>query len=88
MIEKFDLNNLYATSVDDIHWVYHPTKDDILEKINELVDAINILEPKHGRWTNGKCSVCGKHALYWLMSSGYYSSPYCPNCGAKMENER
>ena len=39
---------------------------------------------KHGRWEDGKCSVCGEHALFWMMSSGYYASPYCPNCGARM----
>ena len=36
MIEKFDLNSTYATSIDGIHWEYHPTKDELLEKINEI----------------------------------------------------
>lgn len=47
-------------------------------------DAKEDYEVKHGRWINGKCSVCGEHALCWLMSSGYCSSPYCPWCGARM----
>lgn len=63
------------------------------EKLLEINKAISIRirqlpsAERHGRWINGKCSVCGKHALYWLMSSGYYSSSYCPYCGASMTNE-
>lgn len=53
----------------------------------QVVDAggYGFEERKTGKWKMGNCSVCGNHALYWAMSSGYYSSPYCPYCGAKME---
>lgn len=41
---------------------------------------------RHGRWDeNGRCTVCGGHAPYWAMSSTYYKSPYCFECGAKMD---
>ena len=40
----------------------------------------------HGEWIrkNGElyCSVCGNEAL---MDEVYYKSPYCPDCGAKMD---
>lgn len=40
----------------------------------------------HGEWIhkNGEmhCSVCGSEAL---MDEIYYKSPYCPDCGAKMD---
>ena len=40
---------------------------------------------RHGEWIhkNGEmcCSVCGGEAL---MDEVYYQSPYCPECGAKM----
>ena len=40
----------------------------------------------HGEWIhkNGEiyCSVCGGEAL---MDEVYYKSPYCPDCGAKMD---
>ena len=39
----------------------------------------------HGRWVNGSCNKCGKHAPYYLMSSTYYDGDFCPNCGAKMD---
>ena len=41
-------------------------------------------ERKNGRWLMGKCSLCGGDAPYYPMSSGYYTSDFCPNCGADM----
>lgn len=44
-----------------------------------------------------ECSVCGKPALYkhcfeldlrCTMHQVRYLSPYCPNCGAKMDGEK
>ena len=41
---------------------------------------------RHGEWLhkNGemRCSVCDSKAL---MDEVYYKSPYCPDCGAKMD---
>ena len=88
MIKKFDLNTICSTSVDGIHWEYRPNRNDILEKINELIDAVNMLEPKHGRWKHHQygntagyyeCDNCGK------INS--YKSNYCPKCGADMRGE-
>jgi hypothetical protein len=42
---------------------------------------------KLGRWVNGCCDKCGGHAPFWCMSTGYYQSNYCPDCGAKMRVE-
>lgn len=53
--------------------------------VEKWVDA----EPvKHGRWVDGKCSRCGHHAPFWEMASTYYRSRYCPNCGAKMDEQQ
>ena len=53
----------------------------------QAIERIRKLEPvQHGRWDeNGRCTACGNHAPFWCMSSGYYLSSYCPNCGAKMD---
>ena len=49
-------------------------------------DAIEISRVRHGRWyENGRCTVCGRHAPFWSMSSTYYESPYCCECGTKMD---
>lgn len=58
-----------------------------------LRDALNALpsaevEPvKRGKWEGVFCSVCGEEAITeWNDTGGeHIFSPYCPNCGAKME---
>ena len=48
--------------------------------------AADVEEVKHGRWdNNGRCTRCGGHAPYYAMASTYYKSPYCFECGAKMD---
>ena len=43
---------------------------------------------RHGQWDkNGRCTNCGGHAPYWAMATTYYTSPYCFECGAKMDLE-
>lgn len=59
----------------------------IIEVVDEqpTVDA----EPvRHGKWVNGACNQCGSHAPYWAMAATYYRSNFCPNCGAKMDEEK
>lgn len=53
--------------------------------------AADVEVVKHGRWEDGKCTVCdfdirgltdGESDLeQWVWGEGL---PYCPNCGAKM----
>ena len=54
----------------------------IKQALSELPSA-----ERRGRWIDGKCNRCGTHAPYWAMASTYYLSEYCPNCGAKMDEE-
>lgn len=50
--------------------------------------AADVAPVVHGRWDeNGNCTNCGKHAPYWAMASTYYTSHYCPNCGARMDGD-
>ena len=52
--------------------------------------AADVVEVRHGRWEmapyNGvydiRCSACGH-----CPGIRFYSSNYCPNCGARMEKE-
>ena len=56
------------------------------EEIKRLENKADFAAVKHGEWLhkNGEmiCSVCGAEAL---MDEVYYESPYCPDCGAKMD---
>lgn len=40
----------------------------------------------HGRWINGKCSVCEADAPY-TYDGFWEETPYCPNCGSRMDLE-
>ena len=64
-------------------WDGHTSKD-----VRRLlsIPAADVAPVVHGRWDeNGRCTVCGGHAPFWSMASTYYESPYCFECGAKMD---
>ena len=47
--------------------------------------AADVQEVRHGRWiidewNTPNCSVCGCSGI-----DDYYATPYCPHCGAKMD---
>lgn len=43
---------------------------------------------RHGHWdSNGWCSRCGSHAPYCVMDLAWYESPFCYECGAKMDGD-
>ena len=88
MIEKLEYNS-NRTSIDGIHWEWRPNLKDVIDKINEIIDAVNVStvdaeSTKQGHWewdgyiydAPWQCSECG--------SFNEYDSNYCPDCGAKM----
>ena len=61
--------------------------DDALGYIDSEPTA-DVAPVRHARWDeNGRCSNCGGHAPFWCMASTYYKSPWCQECGAKMDLE-
>ena len=73
---------------------YPPSMTEIIDKINEVVDAANELSANyapinHGKWNwNGKyfeCSVCCGQRMHDLVLG--LDAAYCPRCGAKMDLE-
>ena len=63
------------------------------------IPAADVAPVKHGHWYNRggrfRCSVCDNKALLkdiggtggWSHEYEQQKSPYCPNCGAKMDGE-
>lgn len=62
-----------------------------IESVIEFVEdlpAADVAPVRHGRWDeNGRCTLCGGHAPFWAMASTYYKSPWCHECGARMDKE-
>lgn len=52
-------------------------------------DVVKVFSPVvHAKWdANGRCTNCGGHAPFYSMASTYYESPYCFECGAKIDKE-
>ncbi len=77
--------------IDDLEmkpWV-HVTDYNIAYYAVKGAETVYDVTMVHGKWTaDGHCSVCGEHALFWAMSSGYSASKFCPNCGARMDGEQ
>lgn len=65
-----------------------------LEGISKVIDRIkaqptaDVQEVRHGKWRkvqNYALCTCCKHEVNW--GNDDYLSPYCPNCGTKMDKE-
>ena len=57
-------------------------------EIERLESLVGEIDEKHGKWNDkGNCSACGKN-VYDDMNADIwsrYAPPFCPNCGAKMQ---
>ncbi len=50
--------------------------------------AADVAPVVHAKWdANGRCTNCGGHAPYYSMASTYHESPYCFECGARMDKD-
>lgn len=71
----------------DGDWCRSCVINSVLEKVRGI-PAADVVEVVHAKWDdNGRCTNCGGHAPYYSMASTYYASPYCFECGAKMDKE-
>lgn len=57
-----------------------------IECFVEEIPAADVAPVVHARWNdNGRCTNCGCHAPFWCMANTYHESPFCFECGARME---
>lgn len=61
----------------------------LMIEIDEAPSA-DVSPVRHGRWLDGKCTVCGWEEPDVCTWSGYdaeswIETPYCPNCGCKID---
>ena len=93
-IEKWSVVNRLIDIENEIQQYkpFHGFEHAMYRKICEVEIAIgktpdaDVAPVRHERWNDdGRCTGCGAHAPFWSMSSTYYKSPYCFECGAKMD---
>lgn len=61
------------------------TLADVLD-IVDFVSTTDVAPVRHAKWDeNGRCTNCGGHAPFLGMASTYYKSPWCHECGCKMD---
>lgn len=64
---------------------------DAIETVKHFPTA-DVEPVRHGKWRNNRshypeCTECGYMPMYDPSIDDIYYSPYCPNCGAKMDLE-
>ena len=84
-------------AIDAVLDVYYDTPDIDLsgEKFEAAIlkiQAADVAPVRHGRWLDGKCTVCGWEEPDVGTWDGYdaeawIETPYCPTCGSKMDLE-
>lgn len=59
-----------------------------IAKVTDTIPSADVQEISHGKWRriqNYALCTCCKHEVNW--GNDDYLSPYCPQCGAKMDKE-
>ena len=71
----------------------YPCKPDIFDASYESAETeCPTIEPPQGKWKNGEkddyphCTNCDYMPMFDRHIDDIYYSPFCPNCGAKMED--
>ena len=72
---KIEQLRQYKTSDDGYHWYYKPTNDDIINKINEIIDYINSSE---------NLSTPLEYDYSFLNNN--FSNDSCTNCSTNPKN--
>ncbi len=60
---------------------------DVMEIVRDA-PAAGVEPVRHGRWVDGRCSLCSVPAVTMRQIDGVeirVETPRCPNCGAKMD---
>ena len=53
----------------------------------DILSDLPPIQPKRGKWKDGKCDQCSGSAPFWPLANTYYCSNFCPHCGADMRGE-
>ena len=64
--------------------------DDVVH-LQRLLSA-DVAQIRHSRWIKtedgAECEKCGREAVYQIVDDHWEYEPFCPHCGAIMDNKR
>ena len=65
---------------------------EMMKKMVEKLPAADVAPVVHGHWTTECynipiCSICGTYVSKDVYNSEDFTPKFCPNCGAKMDEE-
>ena len=63
---------------------YHNGFNAGVNRAQEVIRNLPPVQPKRGKWKDGKCDQCSGSAPFWPLANTYYCSNFCPHCGADM----
>ena len=85
MSRYIDANKLYIAAM-DTEFYEAADEDVVLDLINQQPTA-NVQEIRHGEWLEDDYGYCHCSECRYEHDSPEYITPYCPQCGAKMDEE-
>lgn len=92
MAEYIDINELLTVINSN---VAQKDKERCVQLLDAILDAptADVVEVRHGEWkicSDGYYPYCSRCRYEPEISTRYSNNltPYCPNCGAKMDGER
>lgn len=58
----------------------------------EQMSPVDVVQVTHSRWIKtedgAECEKCGREAVYQIVDDHWEYEPFCPHCGAIMDNKR
>lgn len=56
------------------------------------IKPADVVPVRHSRWIKtedgAECEKCGREAVYQIVDDHWEYEPFCPHCGAIMDNKR
>ena len=88
MSKYIDVESLLNNLPDDIQYKAS------VKRVLMQAPSADVVEVRHGEWITPKCrdaddwKECSRCGYCFDVSVGHKPTPYCPECGAKMDGER
>jgi formylmethanofuran dehydrogenase subunit E len=81
MLRLIDANALKKENDQLLHCDFPYLSETTLEELIDDAPTIDAEPVRHGKWIDEHCSECGEYVYHGDTRN------YCPNCGARMDEE-